>query len=133
MRVPVGEPLRVQTGDEVTLVAALPADASLARLFVFACDEADDHYSPYIPGVAALLDLATDRPQLLTPMMLRLNETHRSKQTKFTADFDGRLRVMQEVDRETDVRAKIKWRRQISPSLPFLQRLTRQLSNLLQR
>ncbi len=124
MRVEVGTALEVSQGDEVSLVAKLVPPADLARLFVFAKERGNDRFTPYVPGLVAKMTCATgaDEPPLMTPLMLRLHAQQRQKTVKFIADFDGEVRVMQEVDVATDILAKTRLKRGPNPALPFVKK-----------
>ncbi len=109
MRVEVGKALTVAHGDEVTLTAKLVRSADLARLFVFAREAGNDYFIPFIPGLNDKLNAIGPRePMLLTPLQMRLTDQHRTKTLKFTADIDGEIQVMQEIDVATDVRAQVR-------------------------
>ncbi len=109
MRVEVGKALTVAHGDEVTLTAKLMRSADLARLFVFAREEGNDCFIPFIPGLNDKLNaIGSSEPMLLTPLQMRLTDQHRTKTLKFTADIDGEIQVMQEIDVATDVRAQVR-------------------------
>jgi hypothetical protein len=123
MRVSVGKTLRVGPGDEVHLVARLRPEATLGRLFVFAKEGLND-YSPYAPMLDVMVD---DRPPVLTPLMLRLTQQQPMRELQFAADFDGYVKIMQEVDTAKDPLARIKMRRIVCPRLGWRDWLVRSL------
>jgi len=118
MRVPVGKSLRVAPGDEVVIRGILPPPAKLGRLFVFA-SENGAKFSPYVPNVADIL-VANGMPTMLSPLSMRLLTERAHREIKFTADIDGFIQVMQEVDEATDPLAKVKLSRTINPDLGWI-------------
>ena len=124
MRVDVGKALRISPGDEVHLVARLRAEATLGRLFVFAKEGRHNEFSPYAPMIDVMVN---DRPPILTPLMLRLTTQQPMRELQFTADFDGYIQIMQEVDTSKDPLARIKLRRTICPRLGWLDWIVRSL------
>lgn len=127
MRVAVSKTIRVGPGDTVTVRGQL-ASAKLGRLYVFARERGNSSFSPYVPEMPELI---SERPTLMSTMTMRLAEGQPEKQTSFVADFDGFLRVMQEVDTAKDPRAMVKLTRTICAHLPWHQRLARRLSGVL--
>ena len=125
MRVSIGRALRVGPGDEVVIRGQLPAQAKLGRLFVFA-KEGEADYSPYVANVREKMAVG-DMPQMLSPMMLRLDSYRRQSEISFTADIDGYIRVMQEIDKG-DPKAVVKLTRTICPHLSWKDRMLRKLS-----
>lgn len=130
MRVAVGKALRVGPGDEVFVRGQLIPDAKLGRLFVFA-KSGTAEFSPYVLNVAEQLMVVGDRPIMMTPLSMRLNDRSREKELSFVADIDGVIRVMQEVDSKTEPTAKVTLSRRICQSLPWRQKLKRKLSGIL--
>jgi hypothetical protein len=118
VRVTVGNTLRVGPGDHVVIRGQLPAAAKLGRLFVFA-SENGAQFSPYVPHVADIL-VANGKPAMLSPLSLRLVGAQPIRQLSFTADIDGFVRVIQEVDTPKDVRANVKLIRRINPDLGWI-------------
>lgn len=108
----------------------LAAGAKLGRLYVFA-KEGDAEFSPYVENIGDLLAV-NGPPRMYSPMSMRLDSGKPEREISFTADIDGWIRVMQEVDRPKDTKAIIKIERTINPNLPWQQRLTRKLSGLIQ-
>jgi hypothetical protein len=127
MRVQVGNTLRVGPGDQVVIRARLPAAAKLGRLLVFA-SENGAQFSPYVQNVAEML-VANGKPTMLAPLSMRLVGSESTRTNTFTADINGFVRVMQEVDGLDDVRAVVKMTRTINPNLGALARLQRKLSS----
>jgi hypothetical protein len=117
MRVPVGKTLRVGRGDEVVIRGQLPT-GRLGRLFVFA-SENGSKFSPYVPNVADII-LADGRPRMLSPLSMRLIGERADREIKFTADIDGFIWVMQEIDTVDDPRATVKLSRTINPDLGWI-------------
>ena len=115
MRVVASKALRVGLGDEVTIWAALPKGSSLGRLFVFA-REGESEFSPYVQNVAAMLAVET-KPQMMTPMMFRLNNLRSEREIHFKSDIDGWFCVMQEVDTLDDPRVRVHLKRRVNPAL----------------
>ena len=130
MRVAVGKKVRVGPGDEVVIRGQLAHNAKLGRLFVFA-KEGDVEFSPYVQNVCNLLAVSGDRPQIFTPMHMRLDSAKPQREISFTADIDGWIRVMQEVDRPNDVKAIVKIERTMNPALPWMQKLSRKISEMI--
>jgi hypothetical protein len=124
MRVAVGKTLRVGPGDEVHLVARLRPEASLGRLFVFAKEGQNETFSPYTPMVDILVN---GQPPILTPLMLRLNTQQPMRELQFVADFDGYVRIFQEVDTAKDVLARVRLQRTICAQLGWRDWLVRSL------
>jgi hypothetical protein len=124
MRVPVGKTLRVGPGDEVHVVARLRPEATLGRLFVFAKEGRNETFSPYTPMVDILVN---GQPPILTPLMLRLTTLQPMRELQFNADFDGYVRIFQEVDTVKDALARVKLARKICPSLGWRDWLVRSL------
>jgi hypothetical protein len=121
MRVTCGRRVRVGPGDRLVAVARLPHDSKgLGRLYVFARTLGDTDYSPYVPMLQGLVELA--QPQMLSPLSLRLTSAQPQRQLSFTSDIDGWVRLMQEVDAEKDPRCAIKWTRTVSPELSYRDR-----------
>jgi hypothetical protein len=129
MRVAIGKAIRVGPGDEVLIRGQLPSSSNLARLFVFA-KEGNAEFSPYVENLGSLLAVSGDRPQMYTPMSMRLDSRRSQRELTFVADIDGFVRVMQEVDRD-EPRAKVTLTRTICPTLPWRQKLRRRLSGVL--
>ena len=123
MRVAVGKTLRVGPGDEVHLVARLRPEASLGRLFVFARECRGNQFSPYAP----MLDIAGEKPMLTSPLTLRVSLQAPAAELKFTVDFDGYVKIFQEVDTAKDVLARVKLRRTICARLGWRDWLVRSL------
>lgn len=130
MRVAVGRALRVGPGDEVVIRGRLISSSKLARLFVFA-REGDAEFSPYVENLGSMLAVSGEKPQMYTPMSLRLDSARSSRELSFTADIDGFIRVMQEVDKLDEPRAVISLKRTICPYLPWKARMRRRLSGAL--
>jgi hypothetical protein len=130
MRVAVGKKVRVGPGDSVVIRGRLTADAKLGRLFVFA-KEGDAEFSPYVENIGDMLAVSGDRPQMYTPMSMRLDSFKPEREISFIVDIDGWIRVMQEVDRPNDTKAIIKIERTMNPNLPWVQRLSRKLSEMI--
>lgn len=128
MRVSVGKALRVGPGDEVVIRGQLPAQAKLGRLFVFAKEGSAD-YSPYVANVREKMAIG-DMPQMLSPMMMRLDSYRQQSEISFTADIDGYIRVMQEIDKG-DPKAVVKLSRTVCPHLPWKDRVLRRFSGAL--
>lgn len=123
MRVAASKSIRVGPGDEVVIQAQLPAAARTARLYVFAKGKGED-FSPYVANVEAML-VSNGRPQMLSPMSLRLGEKMQQRDLSFVSDIEGRICVMQEIDTRDETLAKVKIRRKLDPSLNWRQRLSR--------
>lgn len=132
MRVTIGKPLRVAVGDKIVLRARLPIGTTLGRLAVFAREGENEAFSPYIPDLAAKIQVVDGegKPSMLQPMTLRLTARNPLRVLQFTSDIDGRLCVMQEVDSIRDKRVVIKFSRTIAPDLSWTQRLKRHVSEL---
>ena len=129
MRVKASRALRVGRGDEVIIRARLPAGQSLGRLFVFA-SENGSRFAPYVPQLTDLVLTPEGAPQMRTPLSLRLTPAHPLRTLALISDIDGSFCIMQEIDRKTDPRAKIKMERTICPHLPWQQRLYRRLTGM---
>jgi hypothetical protein len=129
MRVAVGKAIRVGPGDEVVIRGQLPSSGKLARLYVFA-KEGDAEYSPYVENLGSLLAVSGDRPQMYTPMSMRLDSYRSQRELTFVADIDGYIRVMQEIDKG-DPKAVVKLTRTVCPHLPFKDRMLRRISGVL--
>src|SRR6187402_532541 len=127
MRVAIGRALRVGPGDEVVIRGQLPAQAKLGRLFVFA-KEGEADYSPYVANVREKMAVG-DMPQMLSPMMLRLDVFRQQGEISFTADIDGFIRVMQEIDKG-DPKVVVKLKRTVCPHLAWKDRMLRRLSGV---
>jgi len=124
MRVSVGKTLRVGPGDEVTVIARLRPEATLGRLFVFARECSGNEFSPYAP----LLDISPDgKPMLTAPLTLRVSTQHPMRELQFAVDFDGYVKIMQEVDTAKDPLARTKMRRIVCPRLGWRDWLVRSL------
>jgi hypothetical protein len=106
LRVTVGRPLRVGPGDKVVVQARLPAASKLGRLEVFSRQNGSG-YSPYVLGVADMMALH-GKPQMMKPLMLRLTSGQPIRELVFTADIDGHIRVMQEVDALDEPKARVR-------------------------
>jgi hypothetical protein len=119
----------VSPGDEVFVLGKIEEPSRLGRLYVFAKNGDAPAFSPYVPNVTELAELPT--PILLSPMSMRLTDSAREKQISFTADIDGYVRVMQEVDRPDDPKAKVTLKRKICPDLPWITRISRRLGGIL--
>jgi hypothetical protein len=126
MRVAIGRALRVGPGDEVMIRGQLPEQAKLGRLFVFA-KEGEADYSPYVVNVREKM-VVGDMPQMLSPMTMRLDSYRRRSEVSFTADIDGYIRVMQEVDKADEPKAVVRLTRTVCPHLPWKDRMLRRLS-----
>lgn len=126
MRVPASRALRVEPGDKVCLRAWLTLPGKLHRLFVFSKERTGGDYSPYV--AAQLIDFG--EPRMVAALGLRVSEALPTRELNFEADFDGYVKVMQEVDRPRDPVAKVSLKRQIDPNLPWQTRLTRKLSGI---
>ena len=126
MRVPVGKALRVGRGDEVVVRGTLPPPGKLGRLFVFA-SENGAQFSPYVPNVADII-VSNGMPTMLSPLTMRLLTERADRQIKFTADIDGFIQVMQEVDEATDPLAKVRLSRTINPDLGWIDWAKRKLT-----
>jgi hypothetical protein len=129
MRVEVGKAIRVGPGDEVVVRGRLPANSRLGRLYVFV-REGDAPFAPYVENIVSKLAVVGERPHMYSPMGMRLDDNRRQREISFVADFDGWVRVMQEVDRPADVRAVIKISRTINPHLPWTERFKRLLKGI---
>ncbi|MBO4228441.1 hypothetical protein [Bradyrhizobium neotropicale] len=127
MRVLTGKPIRVGPGDEVVVRAQLTT-ATLGRLYVFAREDSEDRFSPYVPHVAALA--VGDEPSMLQPMSMRLVAERPMRQISFVADIDGFVCVMQEVDTATDPLAKVRLKRKICPDLDWKSRILRKFQGI---
>lgn len=127
MRVPVSRALRIEPGDTVNIRARLVLPGKLHRLFVFSKDRAGGDYSPYV--AAQLLDFGGE-PRMVSALGLRVSEALPTRELHFVADFDGYIKIMQEVDRPNDVRARVSLRRQIDPALPWQTKVVRRLSGM---
>ncbi|WP_156435238.1 hypothetical protein [Bradyrhizobium lablabi] len=127
MRVAVGRAIRVGPGDQVVVRGQLAA-AKLGRLYVFACERGNDHFSPYVPDMSSLVG---SEPKLLSTMALRLTEDRPEREISFVSDIDGFVRIMQEVDTAKDPRAKVKLTRTICPDLPWPERMLRLITGIL--
>jgi hypothetical protein len=129
MRVEVGRAIKVGPGDEVIVRGRLPANSRLGRLFVFA-REGEAPFSPYVENIVGKLAVVGERPNMYTPMSMRLSEQRPQHEISFVSDFNGWVRIMQEVDRPTDTRAIVKLSRIINPYLPWRERLMRRIREL---
>ncbi|MEY9235394.1 hypothetical protein ABIF78_007717 [Bradyrhizobium japonicum] len=128
MRVCIGKALRVGPGDEVIIRGQLPASSRLSRLFVFAKEGAME-YSPYVKDIRIKMAVGGP-PQLYSPLSMRLDTNRDSRELSFFVDFDGYIRVMQEVDTPKEARAKIRLKRIISPDLPWHQQFFRKIRGI---
>ena len=126
MKRPNGKALRVERGDLVEISARLARSAVLNRLFVFA-RQGEDDFIPYVPHMN---DLMQDKPQLMTPMSLRVNDRRPKWQISFRSDITGEICVMEETDTAKDPLAKVWLRRKINPELPWTQRLTKRITGV---
>ena len=126
MRAPVGRIVRVWPGDQLVVRARLPAEVSLARLFVFARASEDSDFSPYVPQFETI----GDRPTMLSLMSLRLTTQNPARTSVFDVDIRGCVRIMQEVDTARDVLAVVKIRRIAAPSTSPLMRVVRKMVEL---
>ena len=124
MRVDVGKALRVGPDDEVHVVARLRPEATLGRLFVFAREGRHNEFSPYAPMIDVMVN---DRPPMLTPLMLRLTTQQPMRELQFAVDFDGYIKIVQEVDTAKDPLVRIKLQRTICPHLGWRDWLVRSL------
>jgi len=122
MRVPAGPRLRVGPGDEVSLLAKLPGSAPLGRLYVFARQDGEE-YSPYIPGLALMPEY--EMPTMNQPIHMRLTAARRESEVTFKSDIDGWVRIYQEVDADKDARVNVRWKYQVDPDLPWMERMKR--------
>jgi hypothetical protein len=129
VRVAASKAVRVAPGDEITIRGQLPASSGLGRLFVFA-SEGGARFSPYVKGVSNMAVNDNGQPFMLTPLTLRLVRAQPTRQLTFVADIDGFIKVMQEVDDETDPRARVKVMRRINPKLGWKDWITRCLMTL---
>src|SRR5579864_8325987 len=124
MRVIASRQLRVGPGDLVEIRGQLRSNSRLARLFVFA-REGNVEFSPYVVNVKEKLMVVGDKPQMYSPMSMRL-DSHRSQHAiSFASDIDGYVKVMQEVDCKEDQTAKVTLKRKINPDLPWHSRVLR--------
>jgi hypothetical protein len=123
MRVPVGKPLRVGPGDEVHVVARLRHEATLGRLFVFA-KEGHNDFSPYTPMNDVIIN---GQPPMMTPFSLRLTKQQPMRELHFAVDFDGYVKIMQEVDASSDQTAKLRLTRKVCPHLGWREWFIRRL------
>jgi hypothetical protein len=130
MRVAVGKKTRVGPGDEVVVQGQLPASGKLGRLYVFAA-EGKGPFSPYVQGLSnTTMVVKSGGPAMRSPMSMRLVEAVPRRELSFVSDIDGYIRVMQEVDDPKDQVAKVSIKRRINPELPFMKRITRQLTEM---
>lgn len=121
-----GRALRVGPGDEVVVRARLPAQSSkLSRLFVFAKPVTDEQFAPYVPQLPTLVDSLY--PSLQSMLSLRLTQAQPARELKFTADINGRICIMQEIDIANEPRARVQIARTVCPDLPWYRRLQRWL------
>ena len=125
MRVPAGRRLRVGPGDAVILLARLPGQLSLGRLYVFAREGEDAEYSPYIPGLASAPEY--EMPTMMSPLYVRLTQSQPEREMSFKSDIDGWVRIYQEVDAPEDTRVPIRWKYKVDPGLPWHKRLLRHM------
>lgn len=126
MRIAVSRMTRVGPGDKIVIQARLAAGASrLGRLFVFARARPDTNFSPYVAGIGSGLMIEEGEPRMYSPLSLRLTEGQPARQLKFTADIDGHIQVMQEVDTADEPLAKVKLQRKICSGLGWKQWLSR--------
>jgi hypothetical protein len=128
MRVATGRSVKVGPGDEVVIQAQLPKTARSSRLYVFAKGKGEQ-FSPYVANVGSML-VANGKPQMLSPMSLRLAERMPTKQISFVSDIDGVICVMQEVDTKDEPLAKVSIRHKLNPDLTWRQRIARVISGL---
>jgi hypothetical protein len=129
VRVEVGKRMRVGPGDIVVVRGQLAANSRLSRLFVFA-REGDAEFSPYVQNLGELMAVQHDRPQLYTPMSMRLSDKRPMHELSFIADIDGWIQIMQEVDRPNDTRAVVRISRTINPYLSWRERQMRRLKGI---
>ncbi|MGY2987704.1 hypothetical protein [Bradyrhizobium sp. USDA 4508] len=127
MRVAVGKALRVGPGDHVVVRGQL-ANAKLGRLYVFAREQGNDRFSPYVPDMSSLVG---DEPKLVSTLALRLTEERPERETSFVSDIDGFVRIVQEVDGLQDPLVSVKLTRKICPTLPWHERMRRLISGIL--
>ena len=119
---PSSRPVRVWPGDKVGVQAQL-GSSPLGRLYVFARETREAQFSPYVLQTDHAL--ARGEPHLLSPMALRLVRERPVQELRFTADIDGFLQVMQEVDEPRDPRAHVRISRESSADVPWLERVRR--------
>ncbi len=129
MRVAVGKAMRVGLGDEVTIHGQLVAPSRLGRLFIFA-KEGDSEFAPYVQHLSAAM-VVGDAPFMYSPMSMRLVENRPTHELSFIADIDGYIRVMQEVDTASEVKARVRIKRKINPALGWKEKLSRRLNGIL--
>lgn len=128
MRVTASKAVRVGPGDEVVIQAQLPKTARTSRLYVFAKVKGEE-FSPYVANAESVL-VSNGRPQMLSPMSLRLVEKQPERSISFVSDIDGRICVMQEIDTKDEPLAKVRIKRKLNPDLTWRERITRALSGL---
>ena len=129
MRVAASKSVRVGPGDEVVIQAQQSKIARTSRLYVFAKGKGEQ-FSPYVPNVDAML-VSNGRPQMMSPMSLRLVEKQPEKSISFVSDIDGRVCVMQEIDTKDEPLAKVRIKRKLNPDLTWREWITRIISGLL--
>ena len=93
--------------------------------------ENGSRFAPYVPQLANMVLTPEGAPQMRTPLSLRLTPVHPSRTLALVSDINGSFCVMQEIDRKTDPRAKIKLERTICPQLPWRQRLYRKFTGMM--
>lgn len=119
---PSGRPVRVWPGDIVAVQAWL-VSSSLGRLYVFARETCEAQFSPYIPNVEHAMSRGD--PYMASPMSLRLVRERPVQELSFTADINGFVQVMQEVDAPLDPRARVRIYRRVCPDVAWRERLRR--------
>jgi len=129
VRVAASKAIRVAPGDEITIRGQLPASSGLGRLFVFA-SEGGASFSPYVKGVSNMALNDNGQPFMLTPLTMRLVRAQPTRQLTFVVDIDGFIKVMQEVDHQTDPIARVRVMRRINPKLGWKDWITRCLTRL---
>ena len=97
---------------------------------MFASENGGSNFAPYVPHVADLL-AGSELPQMFSPLALRVSEQTPLRTMQFTADIDGRILVMQDVDTPKDHKVQVKLEHTVCPTLPWHQRLGRKLIGML--
>jgi len=106
MRKTATKAVKVQPGDEVIVRAALPPKLGLARLYVWAKQSGSNEFSPYVLGTD-IIDL-NGRPNMLSPMSIRLVPERPKHRISFVADMKGQIVIVQEVDTREDKIAEVR-------------------------
>jgi hypothetical protein len=66
-----------------------------------------------------------ETPTMSSPIHIRLTDARRESEVTFKSDIDGWVRIYQEVDGDKVPRVDVRWKYQVDPDLPWIERVKR--------